>query len=332
MMKKEVRLWLSDFWPGFFHGTPPQSGSSFFKMLEQRFELVVDEENPDFLIYSGFGASFRRYSCPRIFYTGESVVPDRAECDFAFSHAQNVAGFNYHLPLYTVMSDTPALAAQPRNNAAADKTRFCNFVYTNPDCKERNTFFQLLSKYKKVDAGGKLFNNTSELLNMKGGNSPAKRRWAVKYKFSIVFENTSMPGYTTEKIADAFAANTVPIYWGNPEIEREFNRAAFVNCHRFNGFEEVMQKVIEIDNDDDLWAAYANAPIFRGGALPDCANPEKALDCFENFFNSPPQRPVAQTAYMKMLRHAPEHAANTIIKRRRAYLKRLYLQRHAGKK
>ena len=35
------------------------------------------------------------------------------------------------------------------------------------------------------------------------------------HKFNIAFENSSYPGYVTEKITDAFIANTIPIYWGD---------------------------------------------------------------------------------------------------------------------
>lgn len=28
-------------------------------------------------------------------------------------------------------------------------------------------------------------------------------------------------------------AGTIPIYWGNPDISREFNSASFINCHDF---------------------------------------------------------------------------------------------------
>lgn len=53
------------------------------------------------------------------------------------------------------------------------------------------------------------------------------------YKFSIAFENAWYPGYTSEKIVTSMLAGTIPIYWGNPDISREFNSASFINCHDF---------------------------------------------------------------------------------------------------
>ncbi len=57
-----------------------------------------------------------------------------------------------------------------------------------------------------------------------------------------------LPGYTTEKLFDCFKAGTVPIYWGNPEITRDVNPKAFINCNDYeNDFDAVIERVKEID-------------------------------------------------------------------------------------
>ena len=38
------------------------------------------------------------------------------------------------------------------------------------------------------------------------------------YKFVISFENSSNPGYTTEKLIEPMLVNSIPIYWGNTEV------------------------------------------------------------------------------------------------------------------
>lgn len=43
------------------------------------------------------------------------------------------------------------------------------------------------------------------------------------YMFSIVVENDTYETYYTEKITDCFAAGTVPVYWGAPDISEHFN-------------------------------------------------------------------------------------------------------------
>lgn len=51
-------------------------------MLKERFE-VVQCEDPDYIIYSGFGYEHLHYDCIRIFFTGECQTPDFNECDYA---------------------------------------------------------------------------------------------------------------------------------------------------------------------------------------------------------------------------------------------------------
>jgi hypothetical protein len=48
------------------------------------------------------------------------------------------------------------------------------------------------------------------------------------YRYHVVFENGAWPHYWTEKIADAFVANALPFYWGDPRLAESFDPASFV--------------------------------------------------------------------------------------------------------
>lgn len=50
-----------------------------------------------------------------------------------------------------------------------------------------------------------------------------KEEALADYCFSFVIENGRYSHYYTEKIMDCFAAGTIPIYWGSPDIEKDFN-------------------------------------------------------------------------------------------------------------
>ena len=52
---------------------------------------------------------------------------------------------------------------------------------------------------------------------------PDKRSTLVPFQFSIIMENCQRPGYFTEKILDAFATKTIPIYYGCTDISKFFN-------------------------------------------------------------------------------------------------------------
>lgn len=284
-MKQKVRINFSDFWH------PDTLAAKFanplYQLLSTRFDLEISEQ-PDFLLYSWFGWDFIGHDCTRIYFTGEPSRPNYLFCDWSFSF--DFSGHPRHLrwPLY-VLNDMSALFAK-RDVAAlfAAKTDFCGFVFSNPHARERLKFLDKLSRYRRVDCGGRIRNNI-------GYQVADKIAFLQAYKFSIAFENTYHPGYTSEKLADALLGNTVPIYWGNPLIGRDFNTAAFVNCHDFRNQDEVVEFIAELDRDDERYRQYLGAPAFVGNVPNEYMNENRALERFELIFNTPLRPPVAQT-------------------------------------
>lgn len=57
-----------------------------------------------------------------------------------------------------------------------------------------------------------------------------KSQGLLPYRFSIVIENTQEPGYFTEKLIDCLLCKTVPIYWGDPNIDSVFDRRGMIIC------------------------------------------------------------------------------------------------------
>jgi hypothetical protein len=51
------------------------------------------------------------------------------------------------------------------------------------------------------------------------------------FRFGIAFENSQVPGYITEKIANVKLAGAVPIYWGAPDVASYLNTDAFLWCN-----------------------------------------------------------------------------------------------------
>jgi hypothetical protein len=56
------------------------------------------------------------------------------------------------------------------------------------------------------------------------------------YRFALCFENAVFPGYITEKIWDCFAAGTIPVYLGAPDVDRHIPRAAYVDAHEYPAY------------------------------------------------------------------------------------------------
>ena len=271
---KKLKLNFSDFDP--YHQFSKQE-NYFTHLLSKHYEVEISE-NPDLLIYSNYGKEFQRYQCPRLFFTVENLRPDYHECDFSFSFDLDNSEKHYRLPSYCFYGDPypfygdPERLILPKNvdQLIMEKKKFCCFMVTNPYNKTRNKFFKDLSKYKKVDSGGRFLNNIGYIFCN-------KTDFIKDYKFMIAFENESYPGYTTEKIFEPMQVNTIPIYWGNPHIKQEFNIKSFINCHDFQNFNQVIEQIIRIDTDDDLYTRYLKAPFFTENKVPEAIRNETVL-------------------------------------------------------
>jgi len=309
-MSKLVKLGFSGFWPNF-----DKKNNPFTHLLARYFEIEISDD-PDFLIYSVFEFDHTKYSKPvKIFYTGENVLPDFLKCDFALSFSYINSDRHYRLPLYwyrplyylrldsnslieenehgsigidvlrrdnesNLVSNLDNLT-QPRNitiENLSNKEGFCSFLTSNPiSGKYRTSFFRALSTYRKVHSGGKYFNNIGEpVLN--------KTDFLKKHKFHIAFENSSSPGYTTEKIVEAYLSETIPIYWGNKLVGQDFNKKAFICVHDFDGITDVINKVIELDNDNDQFLEMLNQPLFKDNDLNQYIKEGNIIAFFETIF------------------------------------------------
>ena len=278
-MKKKLKINFTDFYPGF-----NKTNNYFFNILNDEYLVTIDEF-PDYLIYSCFGYDFLNYDCIKIFYSGENIFPDFNLCDYAIGFAHlNSADRYTRLPNFITFG-TQAIYDCIKNREPLPKSKFCNFIYSNSNADPiRDEFYNLLSKYKHIDSGGKHLNNI-HIPSTEKGWANDKIPFMKDYKFSIAFENSSLPGYTTEKIIHAFMAGTIPIYWGNPKVSNDFNSNAFVNCHSFKNFREVVDKVIQIDQNDELYNEIVNQPIFL--KEPEFMQEDYLINFFRNIINQP---------------------------------------------
>lgn len=251
-MKKNIKIAFVDFASDF-----DIRNNEFSTLLSERYNVIIDDVSPDYLFYSNFGREYLKYDCVKIFYTGECIVPDFNLCDYAIAFDNLTFGDRYiRVPLYELFQYGQRYRTLLDNSykRIKDKSAFCGFVVSNDQgMPEREEMFKLLSKYKKVDSGGRYKNNI-------GGAVKNKLEFDRQHKFSIVFENCAYPSYTTEKIVDAFVADTIPIYYGNPMIGKEFNTKSFINVHEFSSFENAVKRVIEIDNDPELYDSIKSEP------------------------------------------------------------------------
>ena len=246
-------------------------------------ECKAREIVPNMVIFGPFGQAWRTFptSVPKAHFTGENTAPVREEGVFLNMGFRQVLGDDrgyLRLPLWMLEIDwfgadadkivnPKPLPLDSVVNSYTDliprKTKFCSFIVTNGMNPVRNNAFKWLNAYKHVDSAGRLFNNVGDALfaGLGGGGGELKKHEFLKdYKFSIAYENASSEGYTTEKILHAKAAGCIPIYWGDPMVNRDFDANGFLNAEKVNTPEDLIALVQKVENDDELYRKMMSIP------------------------------------------------------------------------
>lgn len=265
-MKKYLKLSYQSMWPGHNpFSTPPDY---FLFCLQQHYDVVIDNKEPDIVICSVFGdpVNLSQYShAPLVVgYSGESY--DYAgQCDVNFG-MNIIDDENYHrLPHWCLYIDwnMKNITSHPchisniltrHTKPTSMPEKFCNFTYRNP-VRSRIEFFLALSRLHRVESTGSLYNNTGYLL----GEKPQELK---NYKFTIAYENKILPGYVTEKIFEPLAAGSIPIYCGGSMCNSDFNSKAFINASDFSTQSALITHIDKVNSDDNLWLQYVHEPVF----------------------------------------------------------------------
>ena len=268
MVRKTIKVKFM----GFADYHRPQE-QSYYHFLSNRYQLV-ESETPDYIIDGGQTFHHVRYDCIKILINSENVVPDFNFYDYAVGSTEMTFGDRYvRVPwfaFYPYFADIVKRRSDPDSSLLNRK--FCSFVVSNAEFGDpmRKKFFEALSKYKRVDSGGRYMNNV-------GGAVSDKLKFCRDYKFNIAFENSSCRGYTTEKIMEAYVAQTVPIYYGNPNIEADFRADSMVRVMGEDDIGRAVEEIIRLDQDD---AAYMRMVTARCLAVDAPDVYEKRLEEF----------------------------------------------------
>ncbi len=311
---ESIRINFIDFWPGFV-----KENNYFFTLLSKHYHVTISDD-PEIIFYSNYGKDYLNYNCIRIYFSGENIRPDFSGCDYAMSFDYIDRKNHYRLPLYVIylglqyFSGSLAKAAgdltkiQSIDEITAmwrSKKKFCSMVVSNAHSKKRINFFHRLSKIKHVDSGGRALNNV-------GGPVKDKLEFIKDYKFVISFENSSYPGYVTEKILEPLSMGCIPLYWGNPLIENDFNKKRFLNYNDFATEELLIKRILEIDADEKEAIKILSEPIFPDNKLPHFIEDENVMRFLDMIIqNRKTTEPIARSLYKKQL-HLLKRRKNTL--------------------
>lgn len=256
---KTVRVAFCDFYEGFDY-----SNFFLYNILCKYYDVVIDQQTPEFLIYSCYSSQFLKYhNCIKLFWTGEPVVPNFNFCDYSISFTrESFSGRNLFFPLAVSRLITTKLEDSFFQLAAPEKRKFCSFVYSNATngsgAVYRKEFCELLMKsYRHVDCAGRVLHNCDDPLLSERCDERAWHRSKIhylsQYKFNIAFENSNIDGYLTEKIVDPFFANTVPIYWGSEGVVAPFPKDAMICANDFDSMSSLIEYIEYVDTHDEIY-------------------------------------------------------------------------------
>jgi len=257
----ELRMGFADFWPEW------DVEDFITPLLSKHFNIILDQKNPEVLFHSVFRAGTGKtssYKCKKILISAENWRPGQFGSDYTVSFDPKT-DTNFRLPLWQIYWFLwPALKYRlfDRKNHK-EFERFCSFTVSNGSNQTRNRAFDEVSQYKKVHSYGKVRMNDFGLNRASQGKywRDAKDKFFLEHphKFSIVFENTSYPGYCTEKLMDSFLSGSLPLYWGDPKVKDDWNPKAFINVNDYRGY---LDEIKRIDQNEEYFNQYYHELVF----------------------------------------------------------------------
>lgn len=138
-----------------------------------------------------------------------------------------------------------------KNLIPFNEKKFSCMVFTN---KRSNYPLELYSLRRRVI---KCFAKKANLFDLYGRSWPKRTpnyrgevddKGIIKnYKFCFAMENTrDLSGYLTEKICDVFQEGTLPIYWGDTNIENEIPSDCYIDLRKFANFDQLIKHLESI--------------------------------------------------------------------------------------
>jgi alpha(1,3/1,4) fucosyltransferase len=262
----KLKVAFLDFWPEI------KDENIFLPILQKHFQVEVTTLNPDVVIHSIFGGTRQSssYKCKKILFIGENYRPQTYGSNYSISFDPH-SDTNFRLPLwqfYLILN--PKLKDILFGSRINHETFDCggSFVVSNPSNFFRNAFYDKLSS---PDSGIKFYSygryktNSFELVRASEGRywRDAKYEFFLKnkHKYAITFENNSYPYYCTEKLMDAFLAGSLPLYWGDPKVNEDWNKDAFINVGKL-GQDNAYNLIKSMERDKKLFDEMYHQSIF----------------------------------------------------------------------
>jgi hypothetical protein len=269
-----LKVYLNGFWSGFHNPIYDPNNINFFEHLFYKvpklsnFKIIDNLDEANVLFESAVWSNtnslvFYKEWRYKIHFSPEPISNPFNHYDIVFVSEKsqtNVVDLPLCVSYIWGRSVFDKLLCRNYTNIIPEK--FCCFIVSNDKCEIRNKLFRDISKYRKVDSCGKYANNVGFFLDTNNYWSDEYINFISQYKFIICCENSANGTYISEKIINAYLANTIPIYWSTSHVFNMFNPQSMIFLHN-NDYQAVVNKVIELDNDDEAYLDMLNQNILN---------------------------------------------------------------------
>ena len=280
-MKKRIGL------VGFWNEFVPEE-SIVVQLMQKYYDVeITDPNEADYIIFSSLGTPFEylKYPQVRIMECYENVIPNYNFTDYCIS---SIPAYyedrGFYLPYCLRSQHFQALKNINRDYSLKnieDKPYFASFIASHESENSlRGDFFKELSKYKHVESVGSYLNNMEDGRTVDWTNN-SKTDFQRKCKFNLCFESTKLDGFVTEKLVDAFFAESIPVYFGSDYAKTIFNPNAFIHCSDYETMDKAIERIIELDNNDDEYLKMLSTPI-----LLDPTYYETKMEALDSFIQA----------------------------------------------
>jgi hypothetical protein len=290
-------IYINGFWSGFMDKTDVNH-IGFFEDLFKRtklnnFEFTTNIDSANVLFESSFADTLLNYKKwdLSILFSGEYFLNMRQDnsvidkfdillCNEE-ENKQNIISFP--LCAYYVYSNNYLHHLISKRNDTIIPKKFCCFIVSNGNEWVRNKMFDVINSYKKVDSLGRFRNNVGYYIQQ-----PYYSQEFIdiisEYKFVLCFENHKHGTYMTEKIVNAYASHSVPIYWSTQHCKKVFNENSMLFLENENdekSYLKLLNQIIMLDNNDDKYLEVRNQPIITSSYFQDNYSIEKICNKFD---------------------------------------------------
>ena len=256
----KTKIWIVCWWDEIFD---KNVGIRTFRNWPDNDYFELDEENYEYLIVLGaFNGKNSKYFRDPDKTIGFMLEPEWSTnwqrdldryCKYVvaqdksmYPHASNI--IEHPMFMFTESTDHHELYM----GGEFPKTRRMSIISSNYGHKfnyvKRHALFNaLLQTDLDIDFYGRRW----ELDDPRYKGAPYNKSEAiVDYQYSIAIENSSYKNYLTEKFFDLTVCNTVPIYYGCPNVSEIYPQESFIEIDFSGPIEQTVEQIKDIYHND----------------------------------------------------------------------------------